>query len=485
MTTPVREEDKKRAEEFKQQANKHFQEEHYNYAIECYTKAIEIDPSNAVYYANRSIANLRLESFGYALEDASKSIEIDRTYLKAYYRRAAAYMALGKFKFALKDYEAVHKARPNDKDAKTKYVECRKMVQQIAFNKAIAVEEKVVSIVDSLNLASMVVDDTYTGPRLNPDDNFAITRDFMTELLQYYKDLKVLHRRFAFQMLIDVKNLFMTQPSLVDINVPPSNKFTICGDIHGQYFDLLNIFELNGLPSEDNPYLFNGDFVDRGSFSVECIFTLIGFKLLYPNHFFMSRGNHESENMNKMYGFEGEVKSKYSSVMADLFTEVYNWLPLCHRINEKVLVMHGGLFSNDDVTLEDIRSVDRCRQPPCEGIMCELLWSDPQLRNGISPSKRGTGCQFGPDVTHKFLELNNLEYIVRSHEVKEEGYEVSHNGKCITVFSAPNYCDITGNKGAFINIKGDDLTPKYITYEAVPHPNIKPMAYAANSFLLG
>ena len=107
----------------------------------------------------------------------------------------------------------------------------------------------------------------------------------------------------------------------------------------------MNIFELNGLPSEENPYLFNGDFVDRGSFSVECIFVLFGFKLLYPKHFFMSRGNHESENMNKMYGFEGEVKSKYSANMVDLFTEVYNWLPLCHCINERILVMHGGLFS--------------------------------------------------------------------------------------------------------------------------------------------
>ncbi|QQP36040.1 Serine/threonineprotein phosphatase 5like, partial [Caligus rogercresseyi] len=265
-------------------------------------------------------------------------------------------------------------------------------------------------------------------------------------------------------------NLFMTQLSLVDISVPPSNKFTICGDIHGQFFDLLNIFELNGLPSEENPYLFNGDFVDRGSFSVECIFTLIGFKLLYPNHFFI-------ENMNKMYGFEGEVNSKYSSAMAELFTEVYNWLPLCHRINEKVLVMHGGLFSRE------IRQVDRVRQPPSQGIMCELLWSDPQPMLGISPSKRGTGCQFGPDVTHAFLKANNLDYIIRSHEVKEEGYEVDHEGKCITVFSAPNYCDITGNKGAFINLKGDDLSPKYVTYGAVPHPNIKPMAYVTNSFL--
>ena len=128
--------------------------------------------------------------------------------------------------------------------------------------------------------------------------------------------------------------------------------------------------------------------------------------------------------------------------------------------------------------MDDIRAVDRNRQPPEEGIMCELLWSDPQPMFGRSPSKRGVGCQFGPDVTRRFLEKNNLDYVVRSHEVKDQGYEVNHDGKCITVFSAPNYCDTMGNKGAFINIKGNDLTPKYVTYEAVPHPNVKPMAYA-------
>jgi len=101
--------------------------------------------------------------------------------------------------------------------------------------------------------------------------------------------------------------------------------------------------------------------------------------------------------------------------------------------------MHGGLFSSDDVTLDDIRAVDRNRQPPEEGIMCELLWSDPQPQNGRAPSKRGVGIQFGPDVTLKFIEKNNLDYVIRSHEVKPEGYEVAHDGKCITVFSAPNY----------------------------------------------
>lgn len=221
------------------------------------------------------------------------------------------------------------------------------------------------------------------------------------------------------------------QPSLVDIKF--ENKFTVCGDIHGQFYDLMNIFEKNGLPSETNPYLFNGDFVDRGSFSVECIFTLFGFKLLYPNHFFMSRGKFRRQSScmkfslklycfrksrvyqhepNVWFHWRGHSKIQLSLVrfiyhsfdlticfiggtMADMFTQVYNFLPLCHLLNNRVLVMHGGLFSSDEVTIDDLRAVERNRQPPEEGIMCELLWSDPQPQPGRSPSKRGVGCQFG------------------------------------------------------------------------------------------
>lgn len=470
---------KEKAEQLKNQANDFFKAEKYGQAVDLYTQAIEMDPFNAVFYANRSIAYLRTECFGYALTDASKAIETDKTYLKAYYRRAAAYMALGKYKLALKDYEGVFRARPNDKDAKLKYTECKKIVQQMAFQKAISVEETKKSVADSIDVESMAVEDKYEGPRL---EKGKVTLRFMQELMETYKSQGKLHRRYAFQILLDILQYFSSQPTLVDVTIPHDKKFTVCGDIHGQFFDLMNIFELNGQPSEENPYLFNGDFVDRGSFSVECIFVLFGFKLLYPNHFFMSRGNHESENMNKMYGFEGEVKAKYSANMCDLFTEVYNWLPLCHCLNNRVLVMHGGLFSKDGIKLDEIRATERNRQPPEEGIMCELLWSDPQPMYGRSPSKRGVGCQFGPDVTRRFLEGNKLDYIIRSHEVKDNGYEVTHDGKCITVFSAPNYCDTMGNKGAFITLTGADMLPKYTTYEAVPHPNVKPMAYA-NSLL--
>ncbi|KAK7598121.1 hypothetical protein V9T40_006356 [Parthenolecanium corni] len=468
------------AEKMKETANEYFKKMMYDDAINLYSKAIELNPNVAVYYGNRSLAYLKTECFGYALNDATKAIDLDKNYIKGYYRRAAAYMSLGKFKQALRNFEAVTKAKPNDKDAKLKFSECSKIVKKLAFEKAISVSDK--SISDIIDFESICIEDEYKGPSLLNDKE--VTLEFMKELMDSYKNLGKLHRKYAYKILIDAKEYFKKQPSLVDITVPDDERFTVCGDIHGQYFDLHNIFELNGLPSPENPYLFNGDFVDRGSFSVECIFTLLGFKLLYPNHFFMSRGNHESETMNQMYGFQEEVKVKYSSEMANLFTEVYNWLPLAHCINKKILVMHGGLFSKDGVTLDDIRKIDRNRQPPEEGIMCELLWSDPQPYNGRAASKRGVGIQFGPDVTKEFLQTNNLEYIIRSHEVKHMGYEVAHDEKCITVFSAPNYCDTMGNKGAYINLDGKTLTPKFQTYDAVPHPDIKPMAYAQNLFSL-
>ncbi|KAL9992022.1 putative protein-serine/threonine phosphatase [Helianthus debilis subsp. tardiflorus] len=137
----------------------------------------------------------------------------------------------------------------------------------------------------------------------------------------------------------------MALPSLVDVNKPDGKHFTVCGDVHGQ---------LNGLPSEDNPYLFNGDFLVRGSFSVEVILTLFAFKCMSPSAIHLSCGNHESKSMNKIYGFE----------------EVFCYLPLAHVINEKVFVVHGGLFSTDGVKLSDIRAIDRFCEPPEEGIFC-------------------------------------------------------------------------------------------------------------------
>ncbi|RDD38500.1 Serine/threonine-protein phosphatase 5 [Trichoplax sp. H2] len=470
----VTDDDKLKAEEFKTQANENFKKQYYEDAIRLYTKSIELNPTVPAYWSNRSFSFIKTECFGYALADASKCIELDRTFIKGYYRRASANMALGNFKMALKDYEFVTKSRPNDKDARQKYNECNKIVRRRAFEKAIAVQDssKVLTS-ESIDIECMEIEPGYDGPSFQGN----VTLEFMKELVETFRNQKKLHKKFAYIILLKIKEILLSLPTLVDVTIPSNGKLTVCGDVHGQFYDLLNIFNLNGFPSEDNPYLFNGDFVDRGSFCVEVVFTLFGFKVLYPNHVHLSRGNHESPTMNKMYGFEGEVKEKYSANMCELFTEIFNYLPLAHCINNKILCMHGGLFSDDDVTLNDIRKVDRKREPPESGIMCELLWSDPQPQPGRSPSKRGVGIQFGPDITKNFCERNNLDMIIRSHEVKNDGYEIAHDGQCITVFSAPNYCDQMGNKGAYITLTSN-LKPKYTSYEAVPHPNVKPMAYA-------
>ena len=310
------------------------------------------------------------------------------------------------------------------------------------------------------------------------------------------------------------KEHFSKQPSLLRLTLPKVNggsldsescggksagHFTVCGDTHGQFYDLLNIFEIGGFPSKENPYLFNGDFVDRGSFSFETVFTLLAIKLACPEGLYMLRGNHETKNMNKIYGFEGEVRHKYDPCVMSHFAALFKWLPIAAVISNNdtsnalsIFVVHGGLSTNipvadcdskgiGAVTLEAIESIPRGREPPESGLMADLLWSDPQPLCGRAASKRGVGFSFGPDYTAAFLEKNNLQLLVRSHEVKDEGYVVEHDGKCITIFSAPNYCDQMGNKGALIQFK-EDMKPVFTQFEASPHPEIPPMWYARNVF---
>ncbi|CAK9314701.1 unnamed protein product [Citrullus colocynthis] len=528
------------AENVKCLANKAFTAHKYAQAINLYTQAIELNNQNAIYWANRAFARIKLEEYGSALEDASKAIKVDPTYSKGYYRRGAAYLAMGKFKEALKDFQQLKKMCPNDPDTIKKLKECEKAIVKLNSEEAVAapvpqmdsvansiglhrvgstatslpsqmaivaaavattaiaittLSTKVATLVAAIavvvlvimgtrwwggsggviNAKTLDVEQQYSGARIEGD---TITLDFVKKMMDDFKNQKSLHKRYVLQILQQTKEILKALPSLVDITIPEGKHLTVCGDVHGQFYDLLNIFELNGLPSEDNPYLFNGDFVDRGSFSLEVILTLFAVKCMSPSAIHLSRGNHESKSMNKMYGFEGEVKTKLNGTFVELFAEVFCCLPLAYVLNEKVFVVHGGLFSVDGVKLSDIRRINRFCEPPDEGLMSELLWSDPQPYPGRGPSKRGMGLSFGADVTKRFLQDNNLDLLVRSHEVKDEGYEIGHDGKLITVFSAPNYCDQMRNKGAFIRFEAPDLKPNIVTFSAVPHPDMKPMAYA-------
>ena len=486
------EEKKERAEQLKTTANRFFQEGKFLDAEKWYSEAIALDSSVPAYWSNRAFAHIKLENYGYAIRDAEEAIKLDPAFIKAYYRRASANMALNKLKLSLRDFKTVVKYVPRDPDARAKMSEVEKIIKKVEFEKALSYDELKKSVLESLNIDAIVVDDSYDGVRWEAVDS-SISLEFVQGMIDMFEQQKKLHRKYVYMILRSAKQTFEALSSVVDIKIPvnesgtESGVLTVCGDVHGQFYDLLNIFRTNGFPSLHHSYLFNGDFVDRGSFSVEVILTLLAYKLLYPSNFFMSRGNHETDDMNKVYGFEGEVKAKYSDSAYKLFTEVFNAIPLAQVIENRVFVVHGGLFSRDDVSLDDLRSIDRFKQPSTDSLMCEMLWSDPSPIMGRSLSKRGVGLQFGPDVTENFLTHNNLDMLIRSHEVREEGYEIEHGGKCVTIFSAPNYCDTVGNKGAFINIRKRDndaskrppLTFDYQKFEAVPHPSVKPMCYAS------
>lgn len=471
------------ADQERLRSNEHFKQKRYAAAIEGYTRCLQLVPDDPSVLANRSIAHLRCEEYGSAVADAEAAIAINPNLPKGHYRRGDANFALGKFKAARTDFLRAAKLSPRDPDLRRKLAEAERIVKRIRFEESLSTpEEEVIPKWQTVDLTTMTVEDSYAGPRLegSPEAGYTISASFVEQMMDQFKAEKKIHIRFAFEIVMGCLKVLQQLPTLVDVEIPQDGAFTVCGDVHGQFYDLLNIFNLNGIPSETTPYLFNGDFVDRGSFSAEVILTLFAFKWLYPDHVHLARGNHESRSMNSIYGFDGEVKAKYNNLLVELFREAFCFLPLAHCLNSKVLVVHGGLFSEDGVTLDDIRRVDRNREPPGEGIMCEMLWSDPQAELGRSPSKRGVGVAFGPDVTKQFLSANSLDLLVRSHEVKDNGYEVEHDGYLITIFSAPNYCDQMGNSGAFITFKGNDLTPQFTKYSASPHPDVKPMQYAGN-----
>jgi serine/threonine-protein phosphatase 5 len=186
--------------------------------------------------------------------------------------------------------------------------------------------------------------------------------------------------------------------------------------------------------------------------------------------------------MNGPYGFERECAAKLGEDIFTMISAVFELLPLGHIISNKVLVVHGGLSSDTNLTIANLQNLNRVCQPPESGVMNDILWSDPKDSFGISPSPRGDTVLFGPDITRQFLERNNLELLMRSHQVVDAGYSVDHDGKCVTVFSAPNYVGKVGNKGAFAIVKfGDDgglLPLEFCQYEAQKVPDLfKPMIF--------
>jgi len=244
-----------------------------------------------------------------------------------------------------------------------------------------------------------------------------------------------------------VKPIILSQPMLLELEAP----LKICGDVHGQYTDLLRLFEYGGFPPESN-YLFLGDYVDRGKQSLEVICLLLCYKILYPTNFFLLRGNHEAAGINRIYGFYDECKRRYSIKLWKVFSDVFNCLPVSALVDEKILCMHGGL-SPELQSLQQIADLQRPSDVPDVGLMCDLLWSDPDTSvSGWGENDRGVSFVFGADVVTEFLEHHDLDLVVRAHQVVEDGYEFFAGRRLVTLFSAPNYCGEFDNAGGIIAV---------------------------------
>ncbi|NXE36310.1 PPE1 phosphatase, partial [Ptilorrhoa leucosticta] len=317
------------------------------------------------------------------------------------------------------------------------------------------------------------VPDSYYGPRLS----FPLTVEDANALLHAFRNEQLLHARYVLQLLSETRRVLKKMPNITHLSTSYSKEITVCGDLHGNLDDLLLIFYKNGLPSEQNRYVFNGDFVDRGKNSMEILIILFAFLLIYPNDLHLNRGNHEDYIMNLRYGFTKEVSKKYKDHWKQilcLLRDVFSWLPLATIIDSKVLILHGGISDTTDLDFLNALERNKVRDHIYVRIILfsfkifeilDILWSDPRSQNGCTPNKcRGGGCYFGPDVTAKLFERYNLKMLIRSHEFKPEGYEISHNGKVITIFSASNYYEEGSNRGAYIKLN-PELTPRFVQYQ--------------------
>ena len=268
--------------------------------------------------------------------------------------------------------------------------------------------------------------------------------------------------------------IFKEQKMLIELEAP----LRVCGDIHGQFYDLIELFKHGGEIPETN-YLFLGDFVDRGYNSVETFLLLLCLKVRYPQRVALLRGNHESRQITQVYGFYDECLRKYgSSNVWKYCTDIFDMLTLAAVVDNKVFCVHGGL-SPQITTISDIKNINRFQEIPHDGPMCDYLWSDPEEIEDWEPNPRGAGVIFGAKLVDKFLKANNIDYIVRAHQLIMEGYKLHFGNKLITIWSAPNYCYRCNNVAAILQLD-ENLKSSYITFNAAPEdykpaPEKKPL----------
>lgn len=275
-------------------------------------------------------------------------------------------------------------------------------------------------------------------------------------------ECKIIKESEVKQLCAKARELLDSEGNVQRVSAP----CTVVGDIHGQFYDLKELFRVGGNVPDTN-YVFMGDFVDRGFYSVETFLLLLCLKVRYPDRVVLTRGNHESRQITQVYGFYDECLRKYGSVNVWRYcTEVFDYLPLAALIEEKVFCVHAGLSPSIN-TLDQIRTIDRKQEVPHDGAMCDLLWSDPEDIDGWGLSPRGAGYLFGADVVSQFNSTNKLDLIARSHQLVMEGYKSMFSDALVTVWSAPNYCYRCGNVASILELD-EDLNKNFKIFEAAP-----------------
>jgi diadenosine tetraphosphatase ApaH/serine/threonine PP2A family protein phosphatase len=268
------------------------------------------------------------------------------------------------------------------------------------------------------------------------------------------------------------ERFFSQEPSVLQIRAPVK----IFGDLHGQFGDLMRLFDEYGSPSTAGDityidYLFLGDYVDRGQHSLETITLLLALKIEYPNNVHLIRGNHEAADINALFGFRIECIERMGErdgIWAwQRINQLFNWLPLAALIERKIICMHGGIGRS----INHVHQIEALQRPITmeagSVVLMDLLWSDPTENDsveGLRPNARGPGLvTFGPDRVMEFCKNNDLQLIVRAHECVMDGFERFAQGHLITLFSATNYCGTANNAGAIL-VLGRDLVvvPKLI-----------------------
>ncbi len=230
-----------------------------------------------------------------------------------------------------------------------------------------------------------------------------------------------------------VREVLLSQPALVELSAPVK----IVGDVHGQYTDLIRLFEMCGFPPNAN-FLFLGDYVDRGKQSLETILLLFCYKLKFPENFFLLRGNHECANVTRVYGFYDECKRRCNIKVWKTFVDTFNCLPIAAIVAGKIFCVHGGL-SPSLKHMDDIRQIARPTDVPDYGLLNDLLWSDPaDMETDWEANERGVSYCFGKKVIMEFLQRHDFDLVCRAHMVVEDGYEFFNDRILVTVFSAPN-----------------------------------------------